>query len=64
MRYKRNQNEILDERGIQIAIVMPSNCPKSLARRMAQYVVDRLNADERGKEVAKRAESNRRNDQC
>jgi hypothetical protein len=56
MRYKAHQNEIRDERGIQIAVVMAANCPKSLARRMAQYVVDRLNADERGKELARLAE--------
>lgn len=49
MTYKAKQNEILDETGKQVAVVLPSNGLKSMARRMAQYVVDRLNADERGR---------------
>jgi hypothetical protein len=47
--YKARRNEIVDETGKQIAVVLAANCSAVMARRMAQYVVDRLNADERGK---------------
>lgn len=48
MLYKARRNEIVDaETGKQLAVVLASNVPRKLANRMAQYAVDRLNADER-----------------
>lgn len=50
---KAKGNEILDaETGRQMAVILPSNASKADARRWAQYVVDRVNADERGKTLA------------
>lgn len=47
---KAKHNEIIDvETGQQLAVVMGSNVPRSTAKRWAQYIVDRVNADERGK---------------
>lgn len=46
---KAKHNAILDEAGQQLAVVLAANIPKSTARRWAQYIVDRVNADERGK---------------
>lgn len=51
---KAKQNEILDATtGKQLAVILPSNCSKKDAKRWAQYVVDRVNADERGKAFAR-----------
>lgn len=57
---KARQNEILDaETGKQLAVIFPSNCTKKEVKRWAQYVVDRVNADERGKRLARQATGER-----
>lgn len=50
---KRSGNSILDADGLQLAVVVPSNCSRRDAQRWAQYIVDRVNADERGKAAAR-----------
>lgn len=55
---KAKGNEILDETGKQLAVILPSNVPKSVANRWAQFVVDRENSQRRGQEIAKRAAVN------
>lgn len=49
-------NEVLDETGKQMCIVLATNCTKRDAKRWAQYIVDRVNADERGKAFAQQNE--------
>lgn len=53
MTYKRRNNEILNESGKQIAVVLATNCSARMAVRMAAYCVDQLNAEEKWKEIAK-----------
>lgn len=46
---KAKGSSVLDaDNGEQLAVVVPSNCSMREARRWAQYIVDRVNADERG----------------
>ena len=47
---------MLDETGKQMCIVLATNCTKRDAKRWAQYIVDRVNADERGKAFAQQNE--------
>lgn len=54
MHYKARQNEIIDSEGRQIAVVLPSNCSKKLARQIAAYAAQQLNHYARDK--ARRAE--------
>ena len=53
---KAKGNEVLDETGKQLCIVLSTNCTKRDAQRWAQYIVDRVNADERGKSFATKPE--------
>lgn len=46
MIYKRRKNEIVDETGKQIAIVLATNCSMKMARMMAAYCVQQLNVEE------------------
>lgn len=41
--YRARGNEIVDETGKQIAVVLPSNCTKKLAREMAAYAAQQAN---------------------
>lgn len=50
---KAKQNEILDEDGKQLAVVLPSGVSKSIARRWAQFIVDRENSQRRAGQLAR-----------
>lgn len=50
---KARKNEILDQDGRQLAIVLGSNVTKSVAAKWAQFIVDRENSQRRGTEIAK-----------
>lgn len=41
--YRARGNEIVDETGKQIAVILPSNCTKKLAREMAAYAAQQAN---------------------
>jgi hypothetical protein len=45
--YRARGNEIVNEAGAQIAVVLPSNCTKKLARELAAYAAQQANHAER-----------------
>lgn len=55
---KAKGNEIVDADGRQLAVVLAANVPKSVARRWAQYIVDRENSVRRTQEVIAHRTSN------
>jgi hypothetical protein len=50
--YKARGNEIIDDTGKQIAIVMPTNGTLKAARMMAAFAAQQMNHEERKKERA------------
>lgn len=45
--YRARGNEIIDQDGTQIAVVLPSSCSKKMAREMAAYAAQQANHAER-----------------
>lgn len=50
--YRARRNEILDETGRQIAVVLAVGCSKKLAAEMAAYAAQQANHAERQRERA------------
>lgn len=48
--YRAKGNEIIDQDGRQVAVVLPNNCSKKLAREMAAYAAQQANHAERDRE--------------
>jgi len=48
--YRAVGTEIRDQDGVQIAVILPTNCTKKLAREMAAYAAQQANHAEREKE--------------
>jgi hypothetical protein len=52
--YKARRGEILDaDDEKQICVILPSNCTKKMRDKIVKYAVEKLNAEERGKYLAK-----------
>jgi len=49
--YKARKNEIVDQHGTQVAVVLPSGCTLKQARVMAAYCAQQMNHDERRKQL-------------
>ncbi|VTU25151.1 hypothetical protein H4CHR_01537 [Variovorax sp. PBS-H4] len=49
--YKAKHNEIVDQDGKQIAVVMPVNCSMKDAKVMAAFAAQQMNRDERRKAI-------------
>lgn len=51
--YKAQQNAIIDAvTGMQMAVVLPTNCSKKTAREMAAYCAQQMNHAQRNKDRA------------
>lgn len=56
--YKAKGGEILDaDTGLQICVILPSNCSRKQRDKIAKYAVEKLNCEERGKAAAKAYEN-------
>lgn len=53
--YRAKGQEIVDESGKQIAVVLASGCTKKLAREMAAYAAQQANHAARAKELQAKA---------
>ena len=50
--YKAKNNEVVDQDGKQIAVVLPVNCSMKQAKVLAAYAAQQMNHDERRKALA------------
>jgi len=51
--YRSRKNEIIDQDGKQIAVVLPSNCSRKAASKMAAYCAQQMNHELRDRERRK-----------
>lgn len=48
--YRHRNNEIVDQDGRQVAVVLPTTCTKRAAKEMAAYCAQQMNHIERDKQ--------------